>query len=457
MDVPQDRSHPELAAGPDGVYDFGEETLGYIECKSAAEPKFFVGESREELAEENPDRMEYTPRMIQVADDRWRTPVPYAFRYLRFVKSGQTPIDNVKVVTVGRKHGKCGSFHCANERWNRMFEVGKRTLDLCSQDFLIDGVKRDRLPWAGDLSVSLMANAYVYGDAEIVRRSLSIMDAYLGDVNGIVTYSMWTIIAHDMYQLYFGDRAFLEERWWRVKWRIENLISRCDGRGFVVKGLDWVFVDWTQEVDPCAMQMIWVGALDAAAKLADRVKDADAAKYRGLAAKVRTELNAKHWDDAKGMYGIGRHASIYAIIFDVADAAKRERIGANLAKDEIAPVGTPYIYGWELVALKRSGRTQEFLAGIEKIFGAMLDQDATTFWEGYDAKENGAERYRFYGRPFAKSLCHVWSAWPAFLFVSEVMGVKPTTDGWKTYERNPLPGFSGLRATIPTPIGPIDF
>ena len=302
-----------------------------------------------------------------------------------------------------------------------------------------------------------MADAYVFGDADIVRRSLSVMDAYLGDVNGIVTYSMWTVIAHDMYQLYFGDRDFLNERWWRVKWRIDNLVARCDGRGFVTKDLGWVFVDWTDDVDPSAMQMIWVGALDAAARLADRVGDTDAAKYRELAAKVRTELNAKHWDDKKGMYGVGRHASVYAVVFDVADAAKLPRIGENLSRNEIPPAGTPYVFGWELVALRRAGYAKAFLDGLERVFGAMLDNRATTFWEGYDAKEKDSERYRFYGRPYAKSLCHVWSAWPAFLFVSEVMGVKPTSDGWQTFEVHPIPGVSGLHATVPTPRGMLGF
>ena len=355
IDIPQDRSRPPLRfQKKGGYYDAGEEVLAYIECESEEMPVFRLGESMAEVAEKDPEKMEYLPRMVQVDDDRWRTPVPYAFRYLRFGE-GHEKLDEVKLVTLGRRYEKCGGFESDNERWNRMFEVGKRTLYLCSQDFLIDGIKRDRLPWAGDLSVSLMANAYIYGDAEIVRRSLSVMDAYLGDVNGITPYSMWTIIAHDMYQLYFGDRAFLDERWWRVKWRVEDLISRCDERGFVTKKLDWVFVDWTDDVDPCALQMIWVGALDAAAKLADRVADSDAAKYRALAAKVRGELNAKHWDDEKGMYGIGRHASVYAVIFGVADAEKTKRIGANLAKDEIAPVGTPYVFGWELIALKRAG------------------------------------------------------------------------------------------------------
>lgn len=114
------------------------------------------------------------------------------------------------------------------------------------------------------------------------------------------------------------------------------------------------------------------------------------------------------------------------------------------------------MYGWELAVFARMGRAKEFFDGLEKVFGAMLDKGATSFWEGYSADENGDAMYSFYRRPWAKSLCHAWSAWPAFIFVSEAMGVKPTSDGWRTHEVKPLPGAEGMSATIPTPHGTIE-
>ena len=70
-----------------------------------------------------------------------------------------------------------------------------------------------------------------------------------------------------------------------------------------------------------------------------------------------------------------------------------------------------------------------------------------------DPNETGDGRYAFYGRPWAKSLCHVWSAWPAFIFVSEGLGIRPTADGWRTWSHRPLPGCGNLKAEIPTPDG----
>ena len=461
-DLPEDRTFDGLAKSG-GYYDAGAETIAFVECASKAEPRLYLGESLPELMDEAIDRMECFPRMRQVADGRWRTETAQAFRYLRF--KGDEGVSGVRVVPVGRRMDERGAFSAPSPRHAAMRDVGVRTVRLCALDFLVDGIKRDRLPWGGDLAVSLLADAYVFGDAEIARRSLSVLDAYESDVNGIVTYSMWLVISHDLYQLHFGDRKFLEDRWWRVKWRVEDLVGRTDANGFVAKGLDWVFIDWSGPESRTALQAVWAGALDAAARLADRVSDPRTADYRALAAKVRANLNRLAWDEERGLYRVNpgetrefaRQANVYAVVFGVADAEKARRVGAELAKDGLPAVGTPYVRGWELVALSRAGQYQAFWDGLEKTFGAMLDAGATTFWEGFDANAKGDAQYAFYGRRWGKSLCHAWSAWPAFLFVSEAMGVRPTADGWTACETKPIPGAEGMEASVPTPRGTLEF
>ena len=455
--LPEDRSYTGLVA-TNGWYDALVEQLAYVECKATSEPRLFVGESISEMLSEDPAYMEYDPTMIQVADGCWRSEHPLAFRYLRF----KGEVSAVKVVPVGRNRPVIGSLVTDNARWAKMHEVAVRTLARCSDEFLIDGIKRDRLPWGGDLAVSLLADAYIYGDAEVVRRSLSVLDAFESDVNGLITYSMWLIISHDFYQLYFGDSQFLKDRWWRIKWRIENLIERTDPKtGFVVKEVKNPFIDWAAPESLTAMHAIWFGALEAAARLADRVGDSRAKDYRALAVKVRDSVNRLSWDEARGIYRanpdgkpvFGRQANVYAIIFGVADSSRAKLIGDELARNDLPPVGTPYVFGWELVALARTGHQQAFFDGLERVFGGMLDQGATTFWEGYDAAAKGDGHYAFYNRKWGKSLCHAWSAWPAILFVSEVMGIRPTADGWKTWEQRPMFKDEKFSAVIPTPQG----
>ena len=94
------------------------------------------------------------------------------------------------------------------------------TLRLNMHDFLLDGMKRDRLPWTGDMAMSMLVNSYTFSDKELARRSL----VALGragiehtDINGIVDYSLWWIIAQDLYQLYYGDKEHLSREWERIK------------------------------------------------------------------------------------------------------------------------------------------------------------------------------------------------------------------------------------------------
>jgi hypothetical protein len=178
-------------------------------------------------------------------------------------------------------------FNGGNDREKRMYDVALRTLRLCMREFLVDGVKRDRLPWAGDLSISLLANAYSFRDADIVKRTLRVLDSAgwkAGDINGIVDYSLWWVISHDLYQKHFNDNSFLNDEYSRIAGRLES--------------------------------------------------------------------------------------------FAVRDEAQKV---------------------------------------VEKIWGGMLDLGATTFWEGFNPAEKGEEHFAFYGRPYAKSLCHAWSSAPVFL------------------------------------------
>ena len=87
----------------------------------------------------------------------------------------------------------------------------------------------------------------------------------------------------------------------------------------------------------------------------------------------------------------------------------------------------------------------------------MIVQGATSFWEVYDANEDEVKQYGFYGRPFGKSLCHAWSSGPAALIPSELLGIRPLSDGWATFEIDPqVPAsMQPLEATIPTPYGDI--
>ena len=68
-----------------------------------------------------------------------------------------------------------GSFKCNDERLNQIWMTGAYTVHLNMQDYLWDGIKRDRLVWVGDLHPEVMAVNAVFGYNEVVPKSLDLI------------------------------------------------------------------------------------------------------------------------------------------------------------------------------------------------------------------------------------------------------------------------------------------
>ena len=88
-----------------------------------------------------------------------------------------------------------GAFACSDDRLTRIWASAQYTLRLCMQGLMIDGIKRDRMPWAGDQALSTLANAFALGDGGIVADGLVALGRPdHGYVNGIADYSLWWVV-----------------------------------------------------------------------------------------------------------------------------------------------------------------------------------------------------------------------------------------------------------------------
>ena len=56
------------------------------------------------------------------------------------------------------------AFSCEDERLNAIYDVSARTMELCTREFFLDGIKRDRWVWSGDAYQSYMVNIYLFFD-----------------------------------------------------------------------------------------------------------------------------------------------------------------------------------------------------------------------------------------------------------------------------------------------------
>jgi len=461
----------------EGRYDAGRETLGWIFAQSAEPPTLFVGESLAELANENPEHFEQTTKMDPVPGkpDLWRSHVPLAFRYFRFT----APVTGVRVESETPVLPLQARFS-GDARLTKMWETAAHTINLCMRTFLVDGIKRDRLPWSGDFAVSLLSDAATFREPEVIRRTFRVLDAGgpdASDVNTITDYSLWLVICHDLYQREFADTAFLKASWPAIRRRTEALLARTDAKGFLSDPpkfatrsvRSWTFIDWTLDAhrSDVALNMIFYAALEAAARVAERPAvgaAADAARWRARAKALKESIRARALDPETHLFrsrfdgakpAILRYANIFAAVFGVAEGrTELDAIGAALEGDALTPVGTPYVSCFEMLALAKCGRPAGYLAKQERIWGGMLDCGATSFWEAWDdAKKTSDAKYEFYKRPFGLSLCHAWGAGPAFLLPRLHVGLEPLADGYARFSVRPMKEAAGTTYEMKFPKG----
>lgn len=455
----------KLVSEKDGLFDFGKELFGYIIIRNQQKPKMFIGESEAEAMDTINKILEQPLEMVEILQGEWRSKNPMAFRYI-FINNSS--IQEVSCKAIFQPAIYRGAFACSDSTLTRIWMNSAYTLRMCMHDFLLDGIKRDRLPWTGDLAMSMLVNAYTFYEPELVRRSL----VALGregikekDINGIIDYSLWWVIAQDLYQLYYGDKTHLDQQWSKITETLHFMENRCDSLGFIKPENTWLFIDWVEQEKWTALQILWWWTQESAAKLAHRMGNREAENYwQNNSDKLKNKLLKHAWSEDQQLWFSSlnplskktRHPNFLAIISGLAPDKQFKGIRNLLENDKICPVGTPYMAGFENMALARLGNIQFMLDNVKEYWGGMLKLGATTFWEAYDKNQKGSEHYEFYKRPYAKSLCHAWSAGPAAFLPSEIFGLKPLDDGWRRFSINPdLGDLKWAYVSVPTKFGNI--
>ena len=279
-------------------------------------------------------------------------------------------------------------------------------------------------------------------------------------------YSLyWLLAIREDYQTY-GDPDFVRAIWPRMQSLTDFCLGRTNEEGFLVgREEDWVFMDWAdmdKDGPLCAEQMLFIRALEAAARL----------RFAGRAGRqpVRSPCRdgwRKSWtgffyDEEKGAYidtyasgrrNVTRHANIFAILYDFADEAKRASIVRNvLDNDGVPAITTPYFKFFELWANCKLGRVEKMLDQVRDYWGGMLALGATTIWEEFDPRQTFPGHYAMYGDPYGKSLCHAWGAGPIDLIGRYVVGFRAEAPGCKAFSLEPRPaGLAALDTVVPLP------
>ena len=468
------------------LYDFGREVFGCLKIKGleGGTADIYYGESREEaLDTEHCETLDsVSPYNSQHRTESGTCRLDSkAFRYV-FIKTGfDTRYDDVAVdaemAPFDAAHS--GSFHCSDDELNRIWDVSARTLELTTQEFFTDGIKRDRWVWSGDAIQSYLMNYYLHFDTDCVKRTIRYLrgkDPVTAHVNTIMDYSFYWFKSVADYYDYTGDRDFVREMWPKMVTLMDYCLRRTNAQGMAeAQADDWVFVDWvdfpmSKRGTLCFEQILLWKALQVMAACAELLGydfHDTSHDYRELATRLLRNIKGTFWSDEQKAFlhaiddngqlsgQVTRFPNMFAILYHLADTEQQRQILDNvLLTPAVNAITTPYMRFYELAALCQMGQQAKVLSELKVYWGGMLREGATTFWEKYNPHEHGTEHLAMYGRPYGKSLCHAWGAAPLYILGRYFLGVRPTAPGYAAYEVRPvLAGLEQIAGTVPTPHG----
>jgi alpha-L-rhamnosidase len=366
---------------------------------------------------------------------------------------------------------------------------------------ILDGAKRDRAIWAGDMNVEGPSVYYSTGQSQYIKGSLQLLGSYqlssgfvTGDLppqdplhtgpleTGTVgsysaSYSMYWLLGLGSYYLYTGDTAFAQQEWPTVQRELAWNATQLDGNGLFVTdgsdGADWDYYDGTKSGEVTEFNILYYKALLDGAMLATAAgQTTQATAYTQQAAALKAAINAHLFDSSTGLYvvsntdsGVAQDANSLAVLYGVAPAADDGAILATLKTDlwtnQYGPVPfsaatgysqepSPYISGYELDARLATGDTAGAEQLLTTLWGHMIasgpDQTGT-MWELVNT--DGTPGFGSF-----TSLSHGWASTPASALPGYVLGIQPSSPGYANWTVAPHPGdLSWAEGQVPTPHG----
>jgi hypothetical protein len=298
-----------------------------------------------------------------------------------------------------------------------IFEVAKRTVDLCSSSgYVWDGIKRDRLAWAGDLAPEVMALTAIYGKVSVVEKTIDCVKEIAPlpkYMNGIYTYSMWWIIILADYYKEFGCKNYVKKH---LKYFLE-LLDQMDGlvdeKGNLNQEIRYI-VDWPTrgtEDELVGVRAIFLMAMNSATELLNAF---DLPLDKVLKIKGKLFLQPLQAKEKKQVIALKYFAT------------------GELTDEEYAKLiegrakGFSTFMSYYILTAIASRDEKLAIELMKEYYGAMLDRGATTFWEDFHMEWlEGSGRideidptkkdiHGDYGAHcyvgFRHSLCHGWSA-----------------------------------------------
>jgi len=465
------------------LLDFGVEFQGYVkfylrDCSlKRVKIRYRFGESAmeamSEIGEKNATNDHITRDGVFEAGFLSMEEIgPSGFRFLRIDLldlNAELTLFAIKGIMTYREIEYSGSFESNDERLNQIWATGAYTVHLCMQDYIWDGIKRDRLVWMGDMHPEITTIQAVFGYDESVPLSLDLMrDSYAlpAFMNHFsASYSVWWILIHYSWYLQNGNKTYLAEQQEYMRELLKILMNFVGENGSeAIPGarfFDWPTREHAENTHAGLHGLLKMG-FDAGAALMCELGEMHTAHLCEEASKKMATYIPSGCTDKQ----VAAFLALAGIL------SPKEACDTIIGKEGARGLST-FLGAYTMQIQAQAGDMEGALENIRTFWGAMIDRGATTFWEDFNidwlegsgridelVPEGTKDIHGDYGafcyQGFRHSLCHGWASGVTAFLSNYVLGVKPIEAGCKTVEIKPnLGDLEWAKGTYPTPYGVI--
>ncbi len=445
----EEKAPESLRRTSDGrwIIDFGDEAIGSIRLRGPRNGGYVEVRLGEEMFSE--DRVRYEFREFMVCyQEMWnfRPGGQFLehfglreFRYAELAGYGDTlSTEDIRMIRVRAPFREdCSILRSPDETLNRIWDLCKYTIKATSADLYTDCFHRERNAYEADALLTMLAQFAVSGDTQVAARTLGFLVTH-------PTWPLeWRLLLPHLFHVWYWETGDLD----LVRKHYSRLIEYCSFPDLVREGMvrrfpGRVLVDWPESfraqfdggdgeywLPPNAL---FARTLSILAELGDalghdtRTLRADHERLVGSIQEKCLRKDGLYRDRPES-----DHVSIYGNLWALWSGCVPEEQSGQVADflEECGMNCSLYSAFFYLDALFRYGKGRSaygFLTG-EGPYGwkPMLEAGLTLtseYW--YDPEKR-------------MSLAHPWGAYPAWLVLRHVFGLRPTSPGWKTYVVEP--------------------
>ncbi|KAH7327144.1 glycoside hydrolase family 78 protein [Rhexocercosporidium sp. MPI-PUGE-AT-0058] len=367
-------------------------------------------------------------------------------------------------------------FPILGSSWSNDFDL---SLGTTGGTIYVDGSKRDRTVWPGDLAIAVPSILVSTGDWEGVANTLQVLyndQTSAGElpfagpginIYGSDTYHMATLIGTYDYYLWTADQGWLNTIYPKYQRAMAFITGKIDGTGLLM----------SQGGHNTEANMLMYKVLTSGSQLATWAGDsASSASWTTMAATLKTAVNKLNFDSAAGAFkDSDTDASVHpqdgnslALLYSIPPSNLSLSISTALTKNwisigSLAPELPNNLVGFgqsfEIKGHFTARQPTRALDLIRRAWGWYLNSPygtASTCVEGYlsDGSFGYRSQYGYANDYSYTSHAHGWSTGPTDALTSFVVGLTVTAPGGR--EWNLAPQFGDLteaEAGFVTPLG----